>query len=75
MQNVAHFDSNCPTLKLEKKLVRTSPKPKLENYESVQYRLIFSGIKMNGNFTSTFFSDHGRLVVAKANFKFIVEPT
>ena len=33
-------------LKLEKKLVRASPKPKLENYESVQHRLQFSGIKM-----------------------------
>ena len=32
-------------------------------------------VKMNGNFTSTFFSDHGRLVVAKANFKFITSGT
>ena len=44
-QNVTHFDSNWPTLKLEKKFVRASPKPKLENYESVQHRLQFSGIK------------------------------
>ena len=28
-----------------KKIVRASPKPKLENYESVQHRLQFSGIK------------------------------
>ena len=32
-QNVTHFDSNWPTLKLEKKFVRASPKHKLENYE------------------------------------------
>ena len=32
-------------------------------------------VKMNGNFTSTFFSNHGRLVVAKANFKFITSRT
>ena len=43
--NVAHFDSNWPTLKLEKKFVSASPKPKLENYESVQHGLQFSGIK------------------------------
>ena len=45
MRNVAHFDSNWPTLKLKKKFVRASPKAKLENYESVQHRLQFSGIK------------------------------
>ena len=28
-------------------------------------------VEMNSNFTSAFFSDHGRLVVAKTNFKFI----
>ena len=33
-RNVAHFDSNWPTLKLEKKFVRAGPGPKLENYES-----------------------------------------
>ena len=39
------FDSNWPTLKLEKKFVHASPKPKLENCESVQHRLQFCGIK------------------------------
>ena len=38
-RNVAHFDSNWPTLKVEKKFVRASPKPKLENYESEDHRL------------------------------------
>ena len=28
-------------------------------------------VKMTGNFTSTFFGDHRRLVVAETNFKFI----
>ena len=28
-------------------------------------------VKMNGNFTNTFFSDHTRFVVAKTNFEFI----
>ena len=32
-------------------------------------------VKLNGNFTSTFFSDHGRLVVVKANFKIITSRT
>ena len=43
--SVAHFDSNWPTLKLETKFVHPSRKPKLKNYESVQHRLQFSGIK------------------------------
>jgi len=28
-------------------------------------------VKMNSNFTSTFFGDHRRLVVAETNFKFV----
>ena len=28
-------------------------------------------VKVNGNFTTTFFSDHRRLVVAETNFEFI----
>ena len=38
-RNVAHFDSNWPTLTLEKKVVRASLKPKLENCESEDHRL------------------------------------
>ena len=38
-RNVAHFDLNWPTLKLEKKFVRASPKPKFENYKSEDHRL------------------------------------
>ena len=44
-QNVAHFDSNWPTLKLENKFVRACLKPKLENYESEDYRLQYYRIK------------------------------
>ena len=44
-KDVAHFDSNWPTLKLEKKFVRTCPKPKLKNYESEDHRLQYYGIK------------------------------
>ena len=44
-RNVAHFDSNCSTLKLEKKFVRACPKPKLENYESEDHRLQYYRIK------------------------------
>ena len=32
-------------------------------------------VEMDGNFTSTFFSDHRRLVVAETNFKFIASGT
>ena len=32
-------------------------------------------VKMNSNFTSTFLRDHGRLVVAETNFKFIASGT
>ena len=32
-------------------------------------------VEMNSNFTSAFFSDHGRLVVARTNFKFITSGT
>ena len=32
-------------------------------------------VEVNSNFTSTFFSDHGRLVVAETNFKFIASGT
>ena len=32
-------------------------------------------VKMNSNFTSTFLHDHGRLVVAEMNFKFIASGT
>ena len=38
-RNVAHFDLNWPTLNLEKKFIRASPKPKLQNYESEDHRL------------------------------------
>ena len=44
-RNVAHFDSNWPTLKLEKKTVRACTKPKLENYESEDHRLQYYRIK------------------------------
>ena len=55
-RNVAHFDSNWPALKLEKKFVRASPKPKLENYESLQHKVQFSGIKrgLKFHFIGTF---------------------
>ena len=44
-RNVAHFDTNWATLKLEKKFVRACPKPKLENYESEDHRLQYYRIK------------------------------
>ena len=39
------FGSNWPTWRQEKKLLHAYPKPRFENYESVQHRLQFSGIK------------------------------
>ena len=44
------FGSNWPTSRQEKKLLRASPKPRFENYESVQHRLQFSGIKRGRKF-------------------------
>ena len=39
LQNFAHFDSNWPTLKREKKFVCTCAKPKLGIYESEDHRV------------------------------------
>ena len=44
-RNVADFDSNWPTSKLEKKIVRACPKPKIENPESENHKLQYFTIK------------------------------
>ena len=72
MRNVAHFDSNWPTLKLEKKLVRASPKPKLENYESVQHGLQIPGIKKGAKIS---FHRHFKIVQRDTQDNAITAPS
>ena len=47
-RRMSHIDSNWPTLKLEKKIVRAFSKPKLETYESEDHRLQYFRIKKSG---------------------------
>ena len=45
-RRVSHiFGLNWPTSRQKRKLLHAYPKPRFQNYESVQHRLQFSGIK------------------------------